>query len=310
MSDLWPILHWLAPEEWPSKTRWMERMLELMFNAWGGIIVNGIKPEMVNEFYAGLNPRFRRMPEDLILDFLPPIVHDIRDVEMSAKQAKAYRDMAEQMIAELDGGLLTVGSSMTKTLRLLQLASSYGEIEMIAQPDGTEKAKVTLVEPSSKVDAFIDDLPDFGNHQVVVAAVSRQLIELLSQRLDKLKIKHGLITGAQDEQERQQHMDDFQAGKTQFILITSGAGGTGITLTAARYLVRFQRPWSLIEDKQLLRRVRRIGAEKHESIIVRDYLTVGTVDHSVVETLDSKGENFESIVRDKDLLGKALRGEK
>lgn len=309
ISDLWPILHWLSPEEWPSKTRWMERMLDTMFNAWGAIIVNGIKPEMEQEFYAGLNPRFRRMPEELVLKHLPPIINDVRDVEMSAKQLKAYREMSEQMIAELDGGLLTVGSSMTKMLRLLQLASSYGEISMVLQDDGTEKAKVTLAEPSSKIDAFINDLPDFGHQQVVVAAVSRQLIELLSARLTKLHIRHGLITGRQDEFERQQAMDQFQAGETQFILLTVGAGGTGITLTAGRYLVRLQRPWSLIDDKQLLHRVRRIGAERHENIIVRDYRTIGTVDQAVVEALDEKGENFESIVRDKDLLRKALQGE-
>lgn len=310
-NDLWPILHWLAPHEWPSRVKWIDRYLQVMYNGWGGREIVGIRPEMMAEFEATLNPRFRRMPEDLILSHLPPIVNEIRDVELSTKQAKAYDQLAAAMVAQLDGGLLTTLSPLTQTTRLLQLASSYGEIveTEVTDPETGEvtvKEKMILSEPSSKLDAFMDDIDGFGKHQVVVAAVSRQLIELLSARLTRAKIKHGLLTGAQTEGERQDAMDDFQAGRVQFILITSGAGGTGVTLTAGKYLVRLQRPWSLIEDTQLLRRVRRIGSEKHEMIIVRDYLSLGTVDYAVVESLDKKGTSFEEIVRDKELLRRAL----
>ena len=44
--DLWSILHWLAPEEWPSKTRWIDRMVDTMLNAFGGMMVLGVKPHM------------------------------------------------------------------------------------------------------------------------------------------------------------------------------------------------------------------------------------------------------------------------
>ena len=30
--DLWSILHWLSPEEWPSKTRWIDRMVNTMLD--------------------------------------------------------------------------------------------------------------------------------------------------------------------------------------------------------------------------------------------------------------------------------------
>jgi SNF2 family DNA or RNA helicase len=139
--------------------------------------------------------------------------------------------------------------------------------------------------------------------------VSRQLIELLSARLTKNKIPHGLITGAISEEDRQQYMDDFQAGKLQFILFTAAAGGTGVTLTAARYLCRLQRPYSLVDDRQALKRVRRIGSERHPNIIVIDYVTEHTVESKVVEALDKKGVNFEEVVRDRDALYRLLTEE-
>jgi len=306
VTDLWSVLHFLSPTEWPTKTRWVDRFVDTMLNAFNAMVVLGLKPTMQGEFYAALNPRFRRMPEELILSHLPPFIWETRVCEMAAKQAKAYKQLKEDMVAELEDGYLTVPSPLVATTRLLQLASSYADIEMIEGVDEagfpTAKQKITLVDPSCKLDAFMNDIKDFGDQQVAVMAVSRQLIELLSARLEKAKIPHGLITGAIDPEDRQQHMDDFQAGRTQFILFTAAAGGTGVTLTAARYLCRLQRPYSLVDDKQALKRVRRIGSEKHENIIVVDYMTEKTIESKVIEALDKKGVSFEEVVRDQDAL--------
>jgi SNF2 family DNA or RNA helicase len=158
----------------------------------------------------------------------------------------------------------------------------------------------------------MDDIQngDFGDDSVAVSAVSRQLIELLSARLTKAGIKHGLITGAQSAEERQTAVDDFQSGRTKWILFTAQAGGVGITLTTARRLIRLQRPWSLVDDKQVNDRVHRIGSEIHDSIIITDYVTAGTVEERVREVLENKADNFEQIVKDKNQLLAMLKGDK
>lgn len=308
--DLWPILHWLSPSEWPSKTRWIDRMVDTMMNAFGGMIVIGVKPHMTDEFYAAINPRMRRMLKARVLPWLPPVLNERRDIEMSTKQKKAYDQMRDIMIAELEGGEAVVAPSpLTQTTRLLQFASSYAE--MIVD-ESTGESKVKLIGPSCKVDALMDDIAsgDFGDDSVAVCAVSRQLIELLSEEMTKAKIPHGLITGAQDEDERQKAVDDFQSGKIKWILFTAQAGGVGITLTAARRLVMLQRPWSLVDHKQAMDRVHRIGSEIHDSIVIMDYVTEGTIEERVIDVLDTKADNFEQIVRDKAQLLKILKDEK
>jgi SNF2 family DNA or RNA helicase len=147
----------------------------------------------------------------------------------------------------------------------------------------------------------MDDMKngDFGDDSVAVCAVSRQLIDLLSARLTKEGIEHGLITGAQDADQRQQAIDDFQSGKTKWILFTAQAGGVGVTLTTARRLIMLQRPWSLVDYKQALDRVHRIGSEIHDSVIITDYVTQDTIEERVIDALDTKADNFEQIVRDK-----------
>lgn len=315
--DLWPILHWLDPAEWPSKTKWIDRYVNTMMNAFGGMMVMGLKPNMTDEFYAGINPRMRRMLKARVLPWLPEVINDRRDVEMGAKQAKAYKQMLENMIVLLEnegttsstGEVVVAPNPLTQTLRLLQFASAYAQIEL--QENGEEK--VLLSDPSCKVDALMDDIEngDFGDDSVAVCAVSRQLIDLLSARLTKEGIAHGLITGAQDGDQRQQAIDDFQSGKTKWILFTAQAGGVGVTLTAARRLVMLQRPWSLVDYKQALDRVHRIGSEIHDSVIITDYVTEGTIEERVIQALDTKSENFEEIVKDKakllDMLKNGLK---
>lgn len=315
--DMWAILHWISPEEWPSKTKWIDRMVNIMLNAFGGMMVLGVKPHMEEEFYSAIHPRMRRMLKQRVLPWLPEVITDRRDVEMSAKQKKAYEQMRDNMIAMLSketaeegsGDIIVAPNPLTQTLRLLQLASSYADVTV---DEVTGEEKILLSDPSCKVDALMDDIDndDFGDDSVAVCAVSRQLIELLSARMTKAGIEHGLITGAQDEDQRQQAIDDFQSGKIKWILFTAQAGGVGVTLTTARRLVMLQRPWSLVDYKQALDRVHRIGSEIHDSILITDYVTEDTIEERVIQALDTKADNFEQVVRDKAKLLDMLRSEK
>jgi SWI/SNF-related matrix-associated actin-dependent regulator 1 of chromatin subfamily A len=314
-DDLYSPLNWAFPEAYPSKKDFIERFCITAESGWGPKIVVGLRPEMEQEFYNGIDPFMRRMSKEVILPFLPPVVYERRDVEMGTKQAKAYKQMQEQMIAEVaNGDVVYTTSPLTKATRMLQFSSSYAEVEYrdIYDPEldmVVNKPYVRLSDPSCTLDAFMDDLPDYGDESVVVFAVSSQLINMLSARLDKLKIKHGLITGDQDAKEREMHMMNFQAGKTQFILCTIAAGGTGITLTKGSTAVFLQRSWSMIENLQAEARVHRIGSEVYDFIRIIDYVTKGTSQEIVLKAVAEKSDQLEKILRDKVLLEKYLRGE-
>ncbi|UDL16788.1 DNA helicase [Arthrobacter phage Atuin] len=313
-SDLFSALNWMWPEAYPNRKKWIERMFIQAESGFGGKVVVGIRPEMETEFFQCIDPFTRRMPKEIILPFLPPIVPIRRDVEMGAKQAKAYKQMKEQMLAEVDDDIIYTTSPLVKATRLLQFSSAYAEVEYkdIYDPKldmVVNKQYVKLSDPSCKLDAFMDDLEDFGDNSVVVFAVSSQLINMLSARLDKLKIPHGLITGDQDAKERKIHMDNFQAGNTKYILCTIAAAGTGITLTKGNTAVFLQRSWSMIENLQAEARVHRIGSEQHESIQIIDYVVKDSSEESVFKAVALKEENLEAILRDKVMMRKFINGE-
>ena len=314
-DDLWSILNWLAPDEWPSRSKFQASMLDISFDIYGNQHVTGLLTARKEEFFKSFNPRMRRMSKDAVLKFLPPIVRETRYIEMPPKQAKAYNQMRDLMIAELDEeDALMVTSPMVRTMRMLQFASSYADLEYYTEinDDGEEetKVKVHLALPSNKVDAFMTDLDDYEGRQVVVFAASKQLINLLASKLESADKKFGLITGDIGVDERQEYMDEFQKGNLQFMLCTVQAGGTGITLTAADTAVFLQRPWSMIDSKQAEARVHRIGSEVHDSITIIDYVSGGTLDETVIEALEEKAERLEEILRDRELLKRILRDPK
>jgi SNF2 family DNA or RNA helicase len=282
-----------------------------MHNMWGGVVMCSLKPQLEGEFRGAIDPVMRRVPLDAVVHNLPDIVYERRDVTMSPKQAAAYRSMSDRLIAQLDTGVLVAASPLTAMLRMLQLSSSYGELDGDDVP-GEDPAKLILTDPSSKLDAFMDEYMegDFGDRSVVVFAVSRQLIEMLSARLDKAGVAHGKIVGGVSELNRQMSIDDFQEGKTKIILLTLSAGGTGITLTAGSVCVMLQRSWSMIEHKQALARCRRIGSEIHDTITHVDYVAPGTVEELVIAALDDKGIAMEDLVHDAELLRSALESVK
>ena len=80
--------------------------------------------------------------------------------------------------------------------------------------------------------------------------------------------------------------------------------------TAARRLVMLQRPWSLVDHNQALDRIHRIGSEIHDSVIIMDYVTEGTIEERVIQVLETKAENFEQIVKDKNRLLDLLKEDK
>lgn len=298
--DPWHLLHCIFPAEYPTKTSYVSRYLIEEFGEWGERIIGGINPTREEEFRKNFEAVTRRMTTDIIPG-LPPVIPSTRWVVLPPKHRKAYNQMKNNLIAEIEGGTLTAANQLVKAGRLVQLANSYGSLTV--DPE-TGAERFTMTDESPKLDAFMDDIEngDYDGHQVVVYSESKQLLRFLAGRMDKrFHDAYVSITGDVTGDDRQRAMDIFQAGGAQFCLLTK-AGGEGITLTAADTLVRLVRPWSYRTDVQVAARVRRIGSQIHEVINHIDYLVEDTIDVEIVLRLYTKGIAAEDVLRDGELL--------
>jgi SNF2 family DNA or RNA helicase len=326
VGDLWALMHFVCPTEYSVKSKFVDRYALQAWNAFGGLDIVGVNPKTRDEFYRILDPRFRRTPKALVLTQLPKVVRPTRWVTMGTKQLKAYREVEERLITRLDTGeVLLAPNNLTKATRLLQLASSYADVKWIPQPltalsecpcygaglnehaefcEQALKLQVRLAEPSPKLDAVMEDIDALGGRQAVVAAQSRQLIELLAKRLTKAKKSFTLLTGTVPDYAREQNKQQFITGAAQLMLMTIDAGGTGVDgLQVCDTMLVLQRSWKMLANIQLDARVDRIGSEKHESVTIVDYVTEGTVEETTLyPRLREKWDKLEEINRDRARL--------
>jgi SNF2 family DNA or RNA helicase len=291
-EDCWALMRFVSPDEYPVKSKWIDRYGLQSWSPYGTLQVVGLKAEHRDELFRIMDPRFIRRTKDAVLTQLPPKVYATRTVEMGAKQRRAYEQMRKHMVAELDNGALVASNPLTHLTRLLQFAAATAELG----PDGNP----VMTEPSCKVDALEELAEELGGAKAVVFTQSVQLARMCSARLERLGYRHGAITGDVPTTDRMGYIRRFQEGDLQFMVVTLGAGGEGITLTAAQTAIFLQRSFSLPKNLQAEDRLHRIGQTGSVEII--DVVTQGTAETRVVDAIVRKGMMAEEIVRDADTL--------
>lgn len=295
--DLWSVMHFVEPSSWPSRSKYIDRYCVAGMNFWGGLAVSQFRQEMKEELFGFLDPSFLRRTKKEVLPWLPPMTRQTIYLEMPAKQAKAYNSMRDEMIAELDSTVLVATDPMLRTLRLLQLAS--------ATPVFSGEEFVEMTNPSCKLEAVKDILDSRDGAPTVFFTVSRKLAEFLAANCG---VEHIQITGAVGAEARALAVEAFQGGDIPAAFVTVGAGGEGITLTAADTAVFVQRPWSLVQSLQAEARIHRIGQESDRVEII-DLVTQGTVEFAVHGALGKKEGLLQEVVRDADRLRSLWGGE-
>lgn len=294
--DLWSIMHFIEPNDWPSRTKYIDRYCLTSYNFFGGLEVIGLKPQNQKEFFNILDPHFLRRTKAEVLKSLPEKTYQVRYVDMTAKQAKAYKDMKNTMIAELDSGILYTTSPLVKVSRLAQIASAMPLMEN-DHLDGFEM-------PSCKVDAVLEILDEAPGDQLVVFAVNVGIVTLLVESLVKAGITAVRVTGEESAENRADAVSAFQASEAQVIVLTTATGSEGITLTAASRCVFVQHPWSHIQYTQAQDRLHRPGQTQNVQII--DLVARNTVEELVLETLSDKEVSMQELCRDPQWLKRVL----
>lgn len=324
-GDLWATLDALDHDAWPASARWVNRYCIALPGEYKDEIL-GLAPGTEPEFRTAMLGQHRRVAKADVLTQLPPKVYSIRTVDLPPTWRKAYDDFEEQMLAELPdgGGELQIMDVLAKLTHLGALASAPADVEITFGPDinedtGEPKRHVhlELKAPSWKVDALLEILEerrtdDGGKaarcEPVVTFAPSKQLVLLAGAAATAAGYRVGYVIGGQSAGDRTATVAAFQAGELDLICATTGAGGVGITLTAARTCVFLQRPWALVEALQAEDRCHRIGSERHDSIEIIDIVARDTLDTRIRAVLRERAGQLSDLVQDPRIATALLGG--
>ncbi len=311
-GDLWPSLEGLEPLAFPSSERYVNRYCITSKGDYKDEVL-GLAPHAEPEFRTSLLGQYRHLSKADVLPQLPPKVYSVRVVELPPAYRRAYDDMEKQMLAQLpDGQEISVMSVLAQLTRLSQLASAAADVTETQEPDADGVMRphyhVKLKLPSWKVDALLEVLAERPGEPVVTFAPSKQLVTLAGQAATKAGLQVGYVVGGQTPKERTEAVEHFQRGKLDLLCVTTGAGGVGLTLTAAKTEVFLQRPWSIVEAIQAEDRCHRIGSEHHDSIEIIDIVAADTLDTRVRAALYEKAGQLSDLLQDPRIVAELLGG--
>lgn len=296
-GDFWSILRFVDPDEWPSRSQYIDRYCVSQWNVFGGSDIIGINHTMRDEFYHLIDRYFiRRLKRDLMGREITKTA-EVRYVELPAKHRRMYNEFKAELLLMLDADhAVAATNQLAATSRLVQLSAAPLGISPV------DPNQLVMLDPSPKVKellSLIDDLDE----PLVVFSSSKQLLYLAADALEKDGVPYLLATGDQSEEVRGDAVDRFQAGESRVFLATTGAMSEGVTLTRAKVLCFLHRDWSMVKNSQAEDRIHRWGQEA-DAVTIIDIITEDTIDERVYDVFVTKKGRLDEVTRDswKDLI--------
>jgi SNF2 family DNA or RNA helicase len=160
--------------------------------------------------------------------------------------------------------------------------------------------KVTLIDPSAKLDRLEELIDGNPNEPFVVFSQSRSMVDLCVRRLQHKGISVRPYTGSVSQNDRSLAVKEFQAGNVQVFAGTIAAGGEGITLHRASTTIFLDRAWNPTRNRQAEDRTHRIGQLRPVQII--DLVARNTVDMGRNQRVQDKWQNLMWLLGSSDAV--------
>ena len=121
-------------------------------------------------------------------------------------------------------------------------------------------------------------------NKIVVFSFFKPMLKLIGSTL---KVGHEYFTGDFTTEEREKARDTFSDDPLCRVLLSSDAGGIGVDLPAANYLISYDLPWSAGKLKQREARIDRISSEWDEITLIKMVMR-GSIEEWMLDVLNQK----------------------
>jgi SNF2 family DNA or RNA helicase len=240
--------------------------------------------------------QLRRRKIDVLTELPPKTVHRV-PLELDGVQRATYERAEREGIVELRarGETVRITHILQLIMKLKQICNICPESgESVKLDDLSERAETLTTEGHRALvfSQFTDDL--FG-------------VRAIASRLEAYRPL--TYTGAMTQVERQNMIALFKNDvRCRLFVISLKAGGQGLNLQDASYVVHFDRWWNPAVERQAEDRSHRLGQQL--PVTVYSYICVGTIEDRIEELLIQKQRLFDTLIDEVSLdLEKLLSGD-
>jgi SNF2 family DNA or RNA helicase len=274
--DLFIILKWLGYEKHAFgsfKHHYAE------YGGYGGYEVIGYKN--LDELQDRLNEIMLRRKKEEVLD-LPEKTYINEYVDMSPKQKKVYDEVTSEIKANIDQ-IKMANNPLAELIRMRQATGYTGILS-------------STIKESAKLDRMVEIVDEAvaNGKKVVIFSNWTQMTHEIFKRVGTQYIT-GVITGETNDADRQTIVNEFQNNDAVKVIIgTSGAMGTGLTLTAGTVEIFMDEPWNMALKEQCVDRCHRIGQKSN--ITIYTMMCKNTIDERIHNLVEKKGVMADALV--------------
>jgi hypothetical protein len=257
------------PGQFTSKWRdWNDKYLDFAEGGYGKVCL-GVKQDRVDTLRNNLGTWmvYRRKEDELDL---PPKTYVERRVELGPAQRRAYEELRDSCLAELDTGeKIKAQAGVAMLTKLRQIATGLSLV-----------ADDVVWGESSKLDAAVEDIMDSPDDEWVFFSWYKAGVRSLAARLESKGVECFTVDGDVPHEARTDMIDRFQRGERRVFIGTLSTLGESVNLQRACNVGRLDRAWNPMLNVQAEDRVFRMGQTR--PVTITDYIAKDTVDEMVV----------------------------
>nr|WP_199068164.1 DEAD/DEAH box helicase [Chromobacterium sp. ASV5] len=244
------------------------------------------------ELKALIQPYLLRRTKREVLTELPPRSDINRLVELSDQERHVYEAMRQQALDKLAEADPAAGGRNMQVLAELTRLRRFCCHPRLAQPDSAL--------PASKLAAFAEICEELlaNGHKALVFSQFVDHLAIVASHLDALGARYHYLDGGTPTRQRKASMDAFQAGDGDLFLISLKAGGTGLNLTAADYVIHLDPWWNPAVEDQASDRAHRMGQRR--PVTVYRLIAAGTIEEKIVALHAEKRALADSLLEGGD----------
>ena len=230
-----------------------------------------------------------------VLDDLPPRTEVTLHVEMSPAEAALYEALRRRAVEDLEA-VMAQGPG-----------PGEGRLELLAHLTRLRLAccnprlvQDTGAPASSKLATFAETLDELlaSRHKVLVFSQFVMHLKLIEEHLTGAGIAFQYLDGSTPARARAERIAAFQAGRGEVFLISLKAGGMGLNLTAADYVIHMDPWWNPAAEDQASDRAHRIGQTR--PVTIYRLVAKGTIEEQIVALHHHKRDLAERLLEGAD----------
>ena len=237
-----------------------------------------------------LTPFILRRTKKQVLSDLPARTEMNLVVELSPAERAIYEKVRMSAIGEADA-IAKLNDIQDQRFRILALLTRLRQIA--CHP---KMVHDTWTEGSAKLTQLSETLMQLREegHRVLIFSQFVKHLALIREMMDAEGVTYQYLDGSTPAAARQHEVDKFQNGDATAFLISLKAGGTGLNLTAADYVIHMDPWWNPAVEDQATDRAHRIGQDK--PVMVYRIIAKDTIEEEILKLHDTKRDLVAGIL--------------